>query len=133
MRSIGVSNFSVEKLSHLVDWPEVKIKPAVNQVECHPYLNQRRLLDYCSSRGVVMMAYSPVGAGERPDWTGIDAPSVINESVVKEVANRRELLPADVLLGWHLKRHTNTAVVVKSARLDRITRNYEGAVQALEV
>ena len=62
-RSIGVSNFTIRHLRELL--VETKTLPAVNQVEFHPYLYQRDLLDYCAGEGIVIEAYSPLTKGVR--------------------------------------------------------------------
>lgn len=62
-RSIGVSNFTVRHLTELL--AETKTVPAVNQVEFHPYLYQRDLLDFCAAQGIVVEAYSPLTKGAR--------------------------------------------------------------------
>src|SRR5262249_59879979 len=62
-RSIGVSNFTIRHLTELLD--ETKTSPAVNQVEFHPYLYQRDLLEFCAGRGIVVEAYSPFAKGDR--------------------------------------------------------------------
>src|ERR1051325_5197142 len=62
-RSIGVSNFTIKHLTELLG--EATTIPAVNQVEFHPYLYQRELLDFCRGSGIVLEAYSPLTKGER--------------------------------------------------------------------
>ena len=62
-RSIGVSNFTIRHLTELL--AETKTVPAVNQVEFHPYLYQRDLLDFCAAQGIVVEAYSPLTKGVR--------------------------------------------------------------------
>ncbi len=62
-RSIGVSNFTIRHLTELL--AETKTVPAVNQVEFHPYLYQRDLLDFCARRAIVLEAYSPLTKGAR--------------------------------------------------------------------
>jgi diketogulonate reductase-like aldo/keto reductase len=62
-RSIGVSNFTIRHLTELL--AETKTVPAVNQVEFHPYLYQRDLLDFCAGEGIVIEAYSPLTKGAR--------------------------------------------------------------------
>lgn len=61
VKSIGVSNFTVKTLSRLLDDPRVRIVPAVNQVEMHPYFPQMDLKEYCLEKGIVLTAYSPLG------------------------------------------------------------------------
>ena len=62
-RSIGVSNFTIRHLRELL--AETKTVPAINQVEFHPYLYQRDLLDFCAGEGIVIEAYSPLTQGVR--------------------------------------------------------------------
>ena len=62
-RSIGVSNFTIKHLKELL--AETPTVPAVNQVEFHPYLYQRDLLDFCAAKGIVTEAYSPLTKGAR--------------------------------------------------------------------
>src|SRR5215471_6312817 len=62
-RSIGVSNFTIKHLSELLT--DTNTIPAVNQVEFHPYLYQRELIEFCSRKGIVIEAYSPLTKGER--------------------------------------------------------------------
>jgi diketogulonate reductase-like aldo/keto reductase len=62
-RSIGVSNFTIRHLTELL--AHTKTVPAVNQVEFHPYLYQRDLLDFCNGKGIVIEAYSPLTKGAR--------------------------------------------------------------------
>ena len=64
VRALGVSNFSVKKLAAL--FAEARHKPAVNQVEGHPALQQRALLDWHRARGVVVTTYCPLGSPARP-------------------------------------------------------------------
>ena len=65
-RHVGVSNFSAKKLEGLL--PHAKVKPEVNQIELHPFLQQNALVEYCTSQSIHITAYSPLGSGDRPDF-----------------------------------------------------------------
>lgn len=92
VKSIGVSNYSKQYLEELL--PQASIVPAVNQIENHPSLPQQEIVDFCKEKGIHITAYSPLGSTGSPLFTA--APIV-------EVANRRGVTPATVLLSWHGK------------------------------
>ena len=66
VNNIGVSNFSINKIDNILS--SCNIKPAMNQVECHPYLQQDELLTYCQNNDIALTAYSPLGSKDRPDF-----------------------------------------------------------------
>lgn len=109
-RSIGVSNFTVRHLSELLS--ETETVPAVNQVEFHPYLYQRDLLDFCASKGIVLEAYSPLTHGER-----------LKDRKLVALARRYKKSPAQILIRWALQH--GLAVIPKSADPKRIAENAE--------
>lgn len=78
-KSIGVSNFNKAQTQRLLE--NARIKPVVNQVECHPYLSQQKLSDYLKSVGVLVTAYSPLGSPNRP-WVTKDDPVLLEDPKV---------------------------------------------------
>jgi len=118
VRSLGVSNFTVEQLEHLGSVAKVPI--SVNQVELHPYLPQEKLVEYCKKTGITIMGYSPLGSpavGQPPP----DGPLLVRvEPIAKEVGKT----PAQVLVRWALQRYAGALVTIpKSSNPDRIASN----------
>ncbi len=78
-RQIGVSNFSVKKLQDLIG--KARLKPAMNQIELHPYLQQKEMLRFCQQQGVHLTAYSPLGSSDRPDGLKAEDEPVLLEAI----------------------------------------------------
>jgi alcohol dehydrogenase (NADP+) len=127
-RHIGVSNFSQTKLKAL--WEGSRLKPEMNQVEMHPYLQQSALLTFCQQRGVPMTAYSPLGSPDRPDsQKATDEPVLMADPVIVEIANQHQASSAQVLIAWALQR--GTVVIPKSVTPARIEQNLAAATMTL--
>src|SRR5438034_4014899 len=132
-RSIGVSNFTIRHLTELL--AQTKTVPAVNQVEFHPYLYQRDLLDFCAGKGIVIEGYSPLTKGARlndPKLVAVakkystgepqPTPSRSRLSLVDRVFPRPETKStAQILIRWALQR--GLVVIPKSANRRRIFEN----------
>ena len=93
---------------------DAEVVPAVNQIECHPYLTQKQLFDYCDQKGIAVEAWSPLGGSK---GTG----SVLSDPVVNEIAGRYGKSAAQLIIRWHLQR--DTIVIPKSVHKDRIFAN----------
>lgn len=112
VRSIGVSNFTISKLKNLL--MECRIKPVVNQVELHPFLPQDDLLEYCHENEILLEAYSPLGgAGNEP--------SLIQNQTIIKISQITNSTPAQVLIGWAIKRET--IPLVKTRNPSRLIEN----------
>ncbi|ANJ68210.1 aldehyde oxidoreductase [Halothiobacillus diazotrophicus] len=123
-RHIGVSNFSIAKLESLLT--TARIKPEMNQVELHPYLQQPALLAYCRDQGIAVTAYSPLGSKDRPDTLKAkDEPILLEDPVILEIAARLKATPAQVLLSWAI--HRDTVVIPKSVHAARMKENLAAA------
>lgn len=109
-KAIGVSNYTIAHLEELLK--ECSIKPAVNQVELHVYLQQPELVDFCKKHGIVVEAYSPLAHGE-----GID------NIVLRGIGKKHGKTPAQIMLRWTLEQ--GTVPLPKSVHADRIKENFE--------
>lgn len=94
VHSIGVSNFNSEQIDRILS--TATIKPVTNQVECHPNLNQRKLIEFCSARNITVTAYSPLG---RPH-TSSGAKLALSSSTVFELAQKYHKTPAQIILRY---------------------------------
>lgn len=116
---IGVSNFSASKISSLLE--KAEILPAVNQIEIHPLLQQNDLIDFCHKNNVAVTAYSPLGSND--SHSNNNEPRVMDNDVVKEIAERLSIEPSQVLLAWAMTR--GLAVIPKSTKFDHIQGNFD--------
>jgi D-xylose reductase len=120
VRNIGVSNFGVSLLRDLLSSAE--IAPAVLQVEMHPFLTQEKLLRFCKESGIVVTAFSPLGAASYYSiGMAGEGDSALEQLVVRDIAARHNKSPAQVLLRWGVQR--GTAVIPKSTREERLREN----------
>jgi aldehyde reductase len=111
-RAIGLSDVVLENLVPLYE--AARIKPAVVQVESHPYLPQTELLEFCKQKGIVLLAFAPLGHGIRP--------GPLEDPAVLAIAKQTSLTPAQVLLAWGIQR--GTAVLTTAKTLERAHENY---------
>lgn len=124
VRDIGVSNMSRRKIQELLD-AGVTLKPAVNQVEAHPYFCNDALLQYCTAQGIHLTAYSPLGSPDSADIMGRDKAiqGPMQDATVKAIADRLGQSCAQVLIRWAVQR--GTSVLPKSTHPGRITANLD--------
>jgi diketogulonate reductase-like aldo/keto reductase len=112
-KSIGLSDITLEKLREIV--AAARIKPAVVQVESHPYLPEWDLLDFCQEHGIVLQAFAAVGHALEP--------RVIDDPVIKAIAKRVDKTPAQVVLAWAVQR--GTAFLTTSTNPRHIFENFD--------
>ena len=104
-RAIGLSDITLDKLKPIYE--SARIKPAVIQVECHPYLPETELLEFCRQQGIVFLAFAPLGHGARP--------GPLEDPVILSIAARTGKTPAQVLLAWAVQRGTALLTTPKNA------------------
>ncbi|MEU6493499.1 aldo/keto reductase [Streptomyces sp. NPDC046994] len=121
VRAIGVSNFMADHLTALLD--ATSVVPAVNQVEIHPYFQQRAVLDFDDQHGILNQAWSPIGGITFYPGYGEDRKSVFEDPAVTRIAEAHGKSPAQVLLRWGLQH--GRSVIPKSTRHERIAENLD--------
>jgi alcohol dehydrogenase (NADP+) len=112
-RAIGLSDISLNEL--LPIYESARIKPAVVQVEAHPYLPETELLEFCKEKGVVFLAFAPLGHGIKP--------GPLEDPVISAIAERVAKTPAQVLLAWAVQR--GTALLTTPRTAARARENFD--------
>ena len=112
-RAIGLSDVSVTELQPIYE--AARIKPAVVQVEAHPYLPETELFEFCKARGIVLLAFAPLGHGMRP--------GLLEDPVIVAIAARVGKTPAQVLLAWAVQR--GTALLTTPRTAARARENFD--------
>jgi diketogulonate reductase-like aldo/keto reductase len=107
-RSIGVSNYTIQHLTDLLE--DTDVIPMVNQVEFSPFLYQKQLLDYCEKNKIQLEAYSPLTQGAK-----------LNHPKIQQIAKKHNKTAAQVLIRWVLQH--NLVTIPKSVREERIKEN----------
>lgn len=112
IKSIGVSNFEQPHLEKLLT--TAKIVPAVDQIETHPYFQQKELNEYLRSLDIAHEAWGPLGQGKG---------NVLEDPTLAKIADTHQKTIAQVILRWHLQR--NIIVIPKSVHTERIAQNID--------
>lgn len=112
IRSIGVSNYGVKHLEELYAWPELKIKPVINQLELHPWLPRHDIHDFAKKHDIYLEAYSPLTQAKKFDDPELQA-----------IAKKHGKTPAEILLRWSYDQ--GFIPLAKTATVERIKPNYE--------
>jgi 2,5-diketo-D-gluconate reductase A len=108
--AIGLSNFQISHLQRVLD--ETGTLPAVNQIECHPYLRQDEVRDFGLEHSIATEAWSPLAKGK-----------VIGDPTVIRIAGEMQRTPAQVVLRWHMQR--GDIVFPKTVNRDRMVENFD--------
>jgi len=112
-RAIGLSDITLDTLAPIYE--SARIKPAVVQVESHPYLPEIELLEFCKERNIVLLAFAPLGHGMKP--------GLLEDPVIAAIAARVGETPAQVLLAWAVQR--GTAVLTTPRTAARARENFD--------
>jgi aldehyde reductase len=112
-KAIGLSDVSLEQVRDV--FQSARIKPAVVQVESHPYLPQTGLLEFCSDNAIVLLAFAPLGHGIKP--------GVLEDPTIIAIARGLNKTPAQVLLAWAVQR--GTAVLTTPKTPERARENFD--------
>ncbi|GAF39578.1 aldo keto reductase [Agrilactobacillus composti DSM 18527 = JCM 14202] len=110
IRAIGVSNFEINHLNDLMS--KTAIAPMVDQLETHPYFQQKGLHDFLGQHNIVHEAWGPLGQGKG---------NLMADPVLTQIAQAHDKSVAQVILRWHIQRHI--IVIPKSIHRDRIEEN----------
>ena len=104
-RAIGLSDIGLDELKPIYE--AARIKPAVVEVESHPYLPETELLGFCKEKGIVLLAFAPLGHGMKP--------GLLEDPVILAIAARVGKTPAQALLAWAVQRGTALLTTPRSA------------------
>jgi alcohol dehydrogenase (NADP+) len=119
-KHIGVSNFSAKKIQKLID--ETGVAPEVDQVEMHPLLQQKNLLEFCKSKGIILTAYAPLGSIDRPEnRKTVGEPLLFENESIIQIAKNKGISIGSLLLAWAVNR--GTSVIPKTVRKERLIEN----------
>jgi diketogulonate reductase-like aldo/keto reductase len=119
VRAIGVSNFMVEHLAALLD--KATVVPAVNQIEVHPYFQQRDVQAFAAQHGILTQAWSPIGGITFYRDSGHS--NALHNAVIGEIAKAHSKSAAQVMLRWHLQQ--GRSAIPKSTNPQRIAENFD--------
>jgi len=111
-KAIGVSNFGIASLTALIE--QSQEIPSVLQIESHPFLVQKNLLDYCQKNMIAVTAYSPLGSGR--------SPSLIENETIQKIAGKLNITSAQLLLAWQINR--GAIVIPKSTGVEHLKENF---------
>ncbi|OIT07070.1 PREDICTED: NADP-dependent D-sorbitol-6-phosphate dehydrogenase-like [Nicotiana attenuata] len=119
VRSIGISNYDIFLTRDCLAYS--KVKPAVNQIETHPYFQRESLVKFCQKHGICVTAHTPLGgAAANTEWFG--TVSCLEDPALKGLAEKYKKTVAQVVLRWGIQR--NTVVIPKSSKLERLQENF---------
>ncbi|XP_003791636.1 3-oxo-5-beta-steroid 4-dehydrogenase [Otolemur garnettii] len=123
VKSLGVSNFNRRQLELILNKPGLKYKPVCNQVECHPYFTQPKLLKFCQQHNIVIVGYSPLGTCRDPSWVNISVPPLLKDKLLNTLGEKYNKTTAQIVLRFNIQR--GVVVIPKSFNPERIKENFQ--------
>ncbi|XP_041650488.1 aldo-keto reductase family 1 member D1-like [Cheilinus undulatus] len=123
VKSLGVSNFNRRQLELLLNKPGLKHRPVSNQVECHPYFTQPKLLEYCRQNDIVIVGYCPIGSSRDASWVNLKCPPMLEDELLVSIGKKYNKSSAQVALRFNVQR--GVAVIPKSFSPERIKHNFQ--------
>ncbi|KAK4437677.1 NADP-dependent D-sorbitol-6-phosphate dehydrogenase [Sesamum alatum] len=119
VRSIGISNYDIFLTRDCLAY--ARVKPAVNQIETHPYFQRDSLVKFCQKHGVCVTAHTPLGgAAANTEWFG--SVSCLDDPALKGLAKKYNKTVAQIVLRWGIQR--NTIIIPKSSKVERLEENF---------
>ncbi|XP_042507274.1 NADP-dependent D-sorbitol-6-phosphate dehydrogenase-like [Macadamia integrifolia] len=120
VRSIGISNFDIFLTRDCLAYS--KVKPAVNQIETHPYFQRESLVNFCQNHGISITAHTPLG-GAAANTEMFGSVSCLDDPVIKGLGEKYKKTVAQVVLRWSIQR--NTVIIPKSSKVERLQENFD--------
>uniref|UniRef100_A0A3B3V6N7 Aldo-keto reductase family 1 member D1 n=1 Tax=Poecilia latipinna TaxID=48699 RepID=A0A3B3V6N7_9TELE len=123
VKSLGVSNFNRRQLELLLKKPGLKHKPVSNQIECHPYFTQPKLLEFCRQNDIVVVGYCPLGSSRDASWVNLTCPPLLEDELLVSIGKKYNKSSAQVALRFNVQR--GVVVIPKSFNPERIKHNFQ--------
>ncbi|TYG74685.1 hypothetical protein ES288_D04G201800v1 [Gossypium darwinii] len=120
VRSIGISNYDIFLTRDCLAYS--KIKPAVNQIETHPYFQRESLVKFCQKHGICVTAHTPLG-GADANTKRFGTVSCLDDPILKGIAEKYKKTVAQIVLRWGIQR--NTVVIPKTSKSERLKENFK--------
>ena len=124
IKHIGVSNFTRVHLETLINDPRCKTIPTVNQIEFHPYLVDKDILEICEKNKILVQSYGPIGSGPKKPQSEVEEGSnwnLLEDPILKSIAGKRECTVAQLCMAYALRR--GVGIVTKTEKEDRMKEN----------
>jgi alcohol dehydrogenase (NADP+) len=129
-KHIGVSNFSIKKINKITE--DTGVLPEVLQLEAHPFLQQKDILDFANEKGIFLTGFCPLGSADRPvNRISTNEPKLFENQTIIDISNEKGYSPAQIMLAWAVNR--GTSVIPKSVNTARLKENLEAADIKLSV